>query len=234
MWPRRQAPALLRSAIRRMVALQWPHASRRNLPFCALPQKLMSPPRLLNQLREVARLRHLSVRTEKAYIFWIRRYVLFHGKRHPTTMGTEEIRRFLSHLAVDKDVAASTQNQALAALLFLYRRVLSVPLPDVGQIERARKPVRLPVVLTRDDAGVLLTRLDGTPRLVAGLLYGSGLRLLEALRLRVKDPDFQSRSLVVRRGNGGKDPITILPDQLCSPLESHLEEVRKVHRRDLA
>lgn len=181
-----------------------------------------------------ARMKHLSLRTEQAYVAWTRRYVLFHGKRHPRDMREEEIRSFISHLATDRRVAASTQNQALAALLFLYRTVLQVPLPHIGDVVRARKPARLPVVLTREEARAVLAELKGTPSLIGGLLYGSGLRLMEALRLRVKDLDLQSQSLHVRQGKGGRDRITVLPGCLDSPLELHLQQVRRIHQRDLA
>lgn len=193
----------------------------------------MAALRLLDQVREAARLRHLSPRTEKAYVGWIRRFVLFHQKRHPRDMGAAEVRAFLSYLAVERRVAASTQTQALAALLFLYRKVLHLPLQELGEIERARKPVRLPVVLTRSEVRSVLSNLHGPPRLVAGLLYGSGLRLLETLQLRVKDLDLEMRSLVVRRGKGGKDRISVLPERLREPLTDHLERAHALHRRDL-
>lgn len=159
--------------------------------------------------------------------------MLHHGKRHPRDLGADEVRAFLSHLAVERRVAASTQNQALAALLLLYRDVLKTPIGDLGQMERARKPSRLPVVLTRGEVMAVLSRLQVPPSLVAGLLYGSGLRLLEALRLRVKDLDFESCTLVVRRGKGAKDRVSVLPERLRSPLAAHLEQVQEVHRRDL-
>ena len=165
-------------------------------------KRLMSPPRLLDQVREAARLRHFSIRTEQAYVGWVRRFVLFHGTRHPREMGAEEIRSFLSHLATERDVAASTQNQALAALLFLYRGVLKKPLSEIDDIERARKSTRLPVVLSRAEVRAVLAELNGTTALIGGLLYGSGLRLLEALRLRIKDLDFEMHALHVRQGKG--------------------------------
>jgi integron integrase len=194
----------------------------------------MNPPKLLDQVREAARLRHLSLRTEQAYVGWIRRYVLFHDKRHPREMGAEQIRAFLSDLAVRRRVAAATQNQAFSALLFLYRGVLRLPLPRIEQVERAQKPRRLPVVLTRAEATALLAELSGTSWLVAGLLYGSGLRLLEALRLRVKDLDFAAGTVHVRAGKGAKDRITLLPTRLEAPLKLHMDGVRRLHERDLA
>jgi integron integrase len=179
-------------------------------------------------------MRHFSRRTEEAYVRWAYRYIRYHGTRHPADMGAPEVGAFLSHLAVEGEVAASTQNQALAALLFLYRGVLD---RDVGELDRlvhAKKPVRLPVVMTRDEVRRALAHVDGTPSLVLRLLYGSGLRLLEALRLRVKDLDFEERSLLVRAGKGAKDRITMLPDQLLDPLREHLRGVRAFHQRDLA
>jgi integron integrase len=197
-------------------------------------KQFMSPPRLLDQVREAARLRHFSIRTEQAYVGWVRRFVLFHGTRHPREMGAEEIRSFLSHLATERDVAASTQNQALAALLFLYRGVLKKPLSEIDDIERARKSTHLPVVLSRAEVRAVLAELDGTTALIGGLLYGSGLRLLEALRLRIKDLDFEMHALHVRQGKGDKDRITVIPVSLRPALELHLERVRQFHRRDLA
>jgi integron integrase len=194
----------------------------------------MSPPRLLDQAREAARLQHLSLRTEQAYVGWIRRFVRFHGTRHPRELGAEHVRDFLSHLAIERDVAASTQNQALAALIFLYRAVLDSPLPDFDNVERARKPVRLPAVLSRDEGHAVLAELQGVHALVGGLLYGAGLRLLEALRLRVKDVDFDLHSLLVRDGKGAKDRISLLPDALVPSLRQQIEDVRSIHLRDLA
>jgi integron integrase len=191
------------------------------------------PPRLLDQLRAAIRTRHYSRRTEEAYTRWVARYVRFHGLRHPRELGHEEIRTFLSHLAVRRQVAASTQNQALAALLFLYRQVLGVDLPPIGEVVRAKRPARLPVVLTRAEVTRVLAEMSGTPRLVAGLLYGSGLRLLEALRLRVKDVDFEMHQVTVREGKGQKDRRTMLPRQIEVGLREHLARVREQHRRDL-
>ncbi len=191
-------------------------------------------PRLLDRLRSELRARHYSLRTEEAYVAWVRRYVLFHGKTHPLEMGPHHVNRFLSHLATGRNVAASTQNQALSALLFLYQHVLGAPLPDVGDLVRARTPHRLPVVLTRDEVRAVLARLDGAPKLAALLLYGAGLRLLEALRLRVKDLDFALNQLTVRDGKGRKDRVTLLPAALKEPLAAHLDEVRALHQRDLA
>src|SRR5438876_7651995 len=181
-----------------------------------------SKPKLLDRVRASARMRHLSLRTESAYVNWIKRYILFHKKRHPQYMGEAEIRAFISDLAVNSNVSASTQTVALSALLFLYRDVLKKDLPYVSNIERARKPKRLPTVFTRDETKRILSNLEGTHWLVAGLLYGSGLRLMECLRLRVKDVDVSYRQLTIRDGKGEKDRITMLPKRLMQPLMRHL------------
>jgi integron integrase len=191
------------------------------------------PPRLLDRVRAAARIRHYSPRTEDAYVAWVRRDILFHGKRHPTEMGAPEVTRFLTSLAVNGRVAASTQNQALSALLFLYRDVLELDLPWLDGIVRARRPERLPVVLTREEVRAVLQRLDGVPRLMACLLYGAGLRLLECCRLRVQDVDFASHQILVRAGKGDKDRVTMLPEAVKPDLARHLERVREQHRRDL-
>jgi integron integrase len=191
------------------------------------------PPRLLDRIRAACRVRHYSLRTEEAYVGWARRFILFHGKRHPSSMGAGEVNAFLTHLAVDGNVAASTQNQALAALLFLYRSVLEEELPWITDIVRARRPRRLPAVLTRDEVRSLFRQLSGTPRLVAALLYGGGLRLLEALRLRVKDVDFVTREITVRGGKGDRDRRTVLPRNVVDELREHLGRVRRLHESDL-
>jgi integron integrase len=191
------------------------------------------PPRLLDRVRAALRTRHCSPRTEKAYVGWIRRFILFHDKRHPAAMGAPEITRFLSVLAVQRNVAASTQNQALSALLFLYREVLEQELPWLDDIVRAKTPARIPVVLTREEVQAVLDALDGPPRLVALLLYGAGLRLLEALRLRVKDVDFGRNQITVRSGKGGKDRVTMLPAAVRRDLPKRLEVVRDQHEADI-
>jgi len=191
-------------------------------------------PRLLDRVREAIRARHYSRRTEDTYVAWIRRYIFFHGKRHPAEMGAPEITRFLTSLAVEGRVAASTQNQALSALLFLYRDVLEVDLPWLDGVVRAKRPARLPVVLTREEVRAVLHRLKGAPRLMACLLYGAGLRVLECCRLRVQDVDFGSGQIVVRGGKGDKDRVTMLPAVIRAHLARHLEEVRAQHRDDLA
>jgi site-specific recombinase XerD len=187
------------------------------------------PPRLLDRVRAALRIRHCSLRTEKAYVGWIRRYILFHGKRHPADMGAAEITRFLSDLAIQRNVAASTQNQALSALLFLYREVLEQELPWLDDIVRAKNPERIPAVLTREEVQAVIDGLDGPTRLLALLLYRAGLRLLEALRLRVKDVDFNRNQITVRSGKGGKDRVTMLPAAVSRDLAKHLETIRDQH-----
>jgi len=191
-------------------------------------------PRLLDDVRAAIRLRHYSRRTEKAYTGWIRRYVKFHGLRHPREMGAAEVTAFLSHLAVHGRVGASTQNQALSALLFLYKHVLEVDLPWLDEIVRAKRLQRLPTVLSRAEVRALIAQLRGTERLVAMLLYGSGLRLLECLRLRVQDVDFARSELTVRDGKGAKDRVTLLPETLHTALRAQMDHARAVHRQDLA
>ena len=190
-------------------------------------------PRLLTQVRQTIRLHHYSRRTEEAYVGWVRRYVRFSGMRHPAELGAEDVRRFLTELADRGGASASTQTQALSGLLFLYRQVLGRNLDSVALV-RSAQPVRLPVVLGRVEVRELLGALTGTPHLVAILLYGSGLRLLEALQLRVKDLDFATGEIVVRRGKGAKDRITMMADSAHRELKGHLERVRRQHQRDLA
>ncbi|MGB8694355.1 MAG: integron integrase [Steroidobacteraceae bacterium] len=186
-------------------------------------------PRLLDQVRSQLRLRHYSYRTEQQYVAWIKRFILFHGKRHPASMGAPELESFLSYLAVERKVAAATQGQALSAVLFLYKRVLGVDLPWLENVVRAKKPVRLPVVLTPEEVRAVLGQLDGVYRLVASLLYGSGLRLMEAMRLRVKDLNFHYRQVTVRSGKGDKDRVTVLPQGLIPALRAHLAAVQERH-----
>lgn len=189
--------------------------------------------KLLDQVRAVARARHLSHRTEDSYHNFIKRFILFHNKRHPKEMGAEEISAFLTDLAVNGKVSASTQNQAFFALLFLYRDVLKMTLPHIEGVIRAKRPEQLPTVFTNKEAKAILARLNGVPFLVASLLYGAGLRLSEALRLRVKDLDFETKQIIVRDGKGAKDRVTLLPETLCEPLEKHLARVRFIHSKDL-
>ncbi|MBP9143219.1 MAG: integron integrase [Thermoanaerobaculia bacterium] len=191
-------------------------------------------PRLLDRLTFEARRRRLALRTERAYRAWARRYILFHGKRHPSELGAEAVSEFLTALAVDLGVAAATQNQALAALLFLYREVLGLELGPLPEATRASRPKRLPVVLSRDEARQLVAQFAGVERLVVLLLYGGGLRLLEVLRLRVKDLDFDRHEITVRSGKGDRDRRTMLPAIAALELRPHLEVVRRWHQRDLA
>lgn len=190
-------------------------------------------PKLLDRLRNSIRARHYSERTEEAYLMWAKRFILFHNKRHPSQMGAEEVNAFLSSLAIHDHVAAATQNQALNALLFLYRYVLQDPLPWLQDVVRARRPIHLPVVLTPEEARIVINCLNGTPRLVAQLLYGSGLRLMEALTLRVKDLDFSRKQLMVRDTKGKRDRSTMLPEAAIAQLRCHLEDVRELHNDDL-
>jgi len=192
------------------------------------------PPRLLDRVRFAMRARHYSLRTEEAYVGWIRRYILFHNKRHPSEMAEPEINAFVTSLAVDGPVSASTQTQALSALLFLYRHVLEKPLPDLDTVIRAKRPGRLPTVLTRNEVRRILQRMNRTPRLVATLLYGTGMRLLECLRLRVKDLEFGNNRIIVRDTKGGHDRVVPFPVVVRAEMPSWLSRVRRIHRRDLA
>jgi len=195
----------------------------------------MAPtPKLLQQVEDALRVRHRSPRTAEAYVHWIRRYVLFHDKRHPRELGKAELEQFLNHLAVVRGVSASTQTQALSALIFLYRHVLGLPFEWLENLTRARKPVRLPVVLTRAEVRVVLERIQGVPRLIACLLYGSGLRLLEACTLRVKDLDLERGELLIRDGKGRKDRRSMLARPMLPMLRAHLQQVRALHEADLA
>lgn len=192
-----------------------------------------SRPRLLDQARNRLRVLHYSYRTEQAYLDWIKRYVLFHDKRHPAEMGAAQVEAFLTHLAVKSRVSASTQNQAKAALLFLYKKVLAIDLDWLADVPHAKRAAHLPVVLTQDETRALLAKLEGANWLIASLLYGSGMRLMEALRLRVKDVEFTRREIIVRDGKGAKDRVTMLPARLIEPLRFHLERVKALHADDL-
>jgi integron integrase len=178
--------------------------------------------------------KHYSIRTEEAYVQWIRRFIVFHGKRHPKELGRKEVEAFLTHLAVDGKVAAATQNQALNALVFLYREIVGRDIGMLQDVVRAKRPTRVPTVLSVDEVTAVLNRLDGTTALMARLLYGSGLRLMECVRLRVKDVDFQYRQITVRDGKGQKDRVTMLPARLVEPLSTHLARVKRLHETDLA
>jgi integron integrase len=189
--------------------------------------------KLLDQVSDVARFRHLSLRTEEAYRNWIKRYILFHGKRHPRDLDAEAVRAFLTHLAVDERVAASTQNQAFNALIFLYKQVLRIDVPDIQGVERARHSRRLPVVFTKVESNAVIAQMSGARRLIAGLLYGSGLRIMEAVRLRVKDIDFAREEITVRDGKGEQDRVTMLPRALKQRLKLQIDAVQKLHKEDL-
>ena len=189
--------------------------------------------KLLDQVSEAIRLKHYSYRTEQTYKEWIKRYILFHKKRHPREMGAPEIQEFLSHLATDKNVSASTQNQALSAILFLYRHVLLKPVDIPAGLLRAEKSKTLPTVLTPAEALAVINEMKGLPQLMTKILYGGGLRLMECLRLRVKDIDFDHHQIIVRDGKGEDDRVTVLPDSLIPQLKAHLQNVRLIHQRDL-
>ncbi|AZZ46647.1 integron integrase [Pseudomonadaceae bacterium SI-3] len=190
-------------------------------------------PRLLDQVRDQIRLKHYSIRTERVYCEWVKRYIRFHKYRHPLEMGAAEVEAFLSDLAVRRDVSASTQNQALAALLFLYKQVLKQELPWLGEVVRAKKPARLPVVLSIDEVQRILSQLDGDVGLIARLLYGGGLRLMEGVRLRVKDVDFSRNEIIIRDGKGQKDRVTVMPASLVLPLKQHITLVRAIHQSEV-
>jgi integron integrase len=198
-----------------------------------LNSRVDKPKRLLEQVRDVLRLKHYSLRTERTYCDWIERFIRFHGLRHPREMGESEVSAFLTHLARSGGVSASTQNQALSAILFLYQQVLKSEIGWLEAVERAKKPVRVPVVLTRDEVHRIFAHLHGTPRLMAGLLYGSGLRLMECVRLRVKDVDFGYARITVRDGKGAKDRITMLPVNMSTALQRHLGKVKAQHEQDV-
>jgi integron integrase len=199
-------------------------------PLAPTPQ---TPPRLLDQLRARLRALHYSIRTEQVYVDWSRRFILYHGRRHPREMGASEIEAFLTHLAVGREVSASTQNQARAAILFLYREVLRVELPWLGEVVSAKISRRLPVVLTEREVRALLLQLSGVNGLIASVLYGTGMRLLEGLRLRIKDVEFERREIIIRSGKGNKDRVTVLPENLIAPLQQQIAKVRALHQKDL-
>jgi len=207
--------------------------SRGARPPPALARPVAKPPRLLDRLGHALRVRHYSPRTEATYRSWVKRFILFHGKRHPEELGAREIEAFLNHLAVERHVAASTQNVALNAIVFLYRRVLRHEPPELEGLVRAHKPRRIPTVLSASEVRAVLERLGGTNHLAASLLYGSGLRLLECLQLRVKDVDLERLEIRVREGKGRKDRVVPLPQALTGLLRGHLDRVRRLHEEDL-
>lgn len=197
------------------------------------PPATKSPPRLLQCVRNACRARHYSPRTEQAYVMWARRFVTFHGMRHPRTMGADEVREFLTYLAVERGVSASTQSQALSAILFLFGEVLGMDIGWVSDIERSKKPKKLPVVLSKEEVKEILRRMRGAPLLMASLLYGAGLRLSECMSLRVKDVDFDRGYIFVRAGKGAKDRVALLPESLKASLQGQLVRVRELHENDL-
>ena len=203
-------------------------------PYPRIAPEPAQKPKLLDRLREALRSRHYSRRTEQTYCHWVKRFIYFHNVRHPAQMAEPEINAYLTHLAVKDKVSASTQNQALSALLFLYRYVLDRKVGDLGEVIRARKPRHVPVVMTREETKAVLSRLEGEKWLMASLMYGAGLRLMECLRLRVQDIDFARNEILVRDGKGAKDRITMLPESLAGPLREHLQKGKVVHERDLS
>ena len=194
----------------------------------------MGEPRLLDRVRREIRVRHYSIRTESSYVDWIRRFIIFHGKRHPKELGASEVAAFLTYLAVERQVAPSTQAQAESAILFLYRVVLNVALPWLDDVVAASNPRRLPVVLTVSEVRTVLEQMNGSVGLVCSLLYGTGMRLIEGLRIRVKDVEFSRREILVRDGKGGKDRVTVLPENLILPLQQQISRARALHQRDVA
>jgi integron integrase len=218
---------------RLFLALTGENALKGVTPPVLTPAPDPRKPKPLERVREVIRLKHYSLRTEKTYLDWIKRFIVFHGKRHPETMGADEVRQFLSHLAVELNVAASTQNQAFSALLFLYKEVLKQELPWIDNVQRAKRPAKLPVVFTPVEARATLGKMRGTARLMAQLLYGCGLRLNECARLRVKDVDFGYLQITIRDAKGGRDRMTMLPVTLVEPLRRQIEKRRLLHEEDL-
>jgi len=193
----------------------------------------MSKPRLLDKMHAVLRVHHYSLRTENTYVQWVKRFILFHKKQHPEEMGKLEVEAFLSYLATDKHVAASTQNQALSAILFLYKKVLNIEIDWIDNVVRAKRPKYLPVVLSPDELKMLINAMDGTYQLLAKILYGSGLRIMEALRLRVQDVNFDYEQIIVRSGKGNKDRVTVLPSNIVDDLKNQLTKSRCLHNKDL-
>ncbi len=189
--------------------------------------------KLLDQLRDIIRMKHYSFRTEKTYSQWVKRFILFHNKKHPKDMGGNEIRSFLNHLAVNKKSSASTQNQALCSIIFLYKEVLNIEIGEIDAIIWAKKPGRLPCVFSKNEVKEILNEMNGIYKIMATLLYGGGLRLSECLSLRVKDIDFDYQQIIIRCGKGGKDRVTILPDSVVKPLKEHIEKVKKIHEKDI-
>jgi len=195
---------------------------------------MTQPPKLLDQVRDKLRVKHYAIRTEQSYVDWIKRYIYFHDKTHPKDLGAQDVEAFLTHLAVAGKVSASTQNQAKSAILFLYREVLEIQLPWLDNVTQAKAPKKLPVVLTVAEVQAVLARLSGSHLLIASLLYGGGMRLMEAVRLRVKDVEFARHEIIVREGKGFKDRVTMLPESIVASLQAHLLKVKTLHEEDLA
>jgi integron integrase len=195
--------------------------------------RIVGRSRLLGDMRDAIRRKHYSIRTEQAYLGWVKRYILFHGKRHPNEMGEAQIVAFLNHLAVERKVASSTQNQALCALMFLYKQVLGRETLELDQLTWAKRPERLPTVFDRSEIQHLFQHIEGTHKLIAGLLYGSGLRLLEGLRLRIQDIEFERNQIIVRDAKGAKDRVTLLPEALIPPIREQMDSVKRIHAQDL-
>ena len=195
---------------------------------------VVKPIKLLEQLQAVLRTKHYSRKTEQAYVFWVRRFVLFHNKQHPKDMGEKEINRFLSHLAVKENVSASTQNQALCAIIFLFKNIINKNIGELDKTIWAKKPVKLPVVLTREEVKSIFAHLNGVAKLMAGLMYGSGLRQRECLGLRIKDIDFGYKQITVHNSKGAKDRITVLPEQYIKEFQVHIEKVKRLHKKDIS
>ena len=197
------------------------------------PDVRPASPKLLQQIRNAVRTRHYSPRTEQAYVAWARRFIVFHGTTHPASMGADHVREFLTYLAVDRGVSSSTQSQALSGILFMYQEVLGMDIGWVSDVARAKKPKRVPVVLSRGEVKAILRRMQAKPLLMATLLYGSGLRLTECMTLRVKDVDFELSRIFVRAGKGAKDRSALFPQSVRAPMKAHLESVRRLYESDL-
>lgn len=194
----------------------------------------MSNKKLLDQIKDKTRVKHMSIRTEQVYVAWAKRYILFHNKRHPTEMGEKEVEEFLTHLAVKENVAASTQNQALNAILFMYKKIYDRKLSKLRGFTRSNKKTKIPVVLSKDEIDTFFSNIHGHYKVMAGIMYGSGLRLMECVRLRVKDVDFKYNQIIVRSGKGDKDRVTLLPIKYKEPLQMQIKKVKAIHKQDLS
>lgn len=227
-------PCFPAAMLHRNLTRAMPQSMQPCTPALPAPSPQSGEPRFLDQVANACRVKQLAYRTEQSYVAWVKRFILFHNKRHPREMGAPEVHAFLTHLAVNRRVAASTQNQALNAIVFMYREVLRRDPGEFGEFEPAKRPKRLPTVLTRDEVRHVLTHLSGTYGLMARLLYGSGMRLMECVRLRIKDVDFQAGTITVRSGKGDKDRVTLLPESLRQPLVDHIARLRGLYAQDRA